>query len=647
MTSTGSFKLRRLLLCLALGAIHPPFGGSKAQGVALARTSRDAPVAARGKLGQELFLAITHRDLAAVQSLLARGADPNARNALEMTPLLIAAAVGQVPVVQALLRAGAKLDEPTIYGTPLTFAASSGNTPVARLLLARGAGVNPARPDGTTVLMYAARNGDREIIQALLRRKVDVNAKDNDGATALIYAARDGQLETGRLLLASGASVDARDSHGWTALMHAAVDGHAEFVRLLLASGASVNAREETGRTPLLLAAGCGDHADVLRALAEAGADLRAADRKSRTALALATARGYPESAVFLREGGGASAPTVGSSALPTPKVAVQTSLAALQRSMRVFTERTGCVSCHQEGLGRLATGVARQRGWSIDLAVDRAQAARLSAYLGELLPVHRRALQNPAAMKDVPIIELGDVPVYYGYLLAGALAHQQPATASLAAAAMVLARQQFPDGHWFCGPRGPLQSSDFTMTALAVQAMQTYAPKERAAEVAGRLRRARAWLLTAAAKTSEDKAFRLLGLKWAGASMGERRKAIEELRADQRPDGGWPQPHPGGTRPQSDAYGTGQALYALHIAGGLPVSDPLYQRGVQFLLRTQDEDGSWFVPKRVEPRNNYFDASFPHGEAQYASFNATCWATMALLQTIEPPRLGAKQAAR
>ena len=56
-------------------------------------------------------------------------------------------------------------------------------------------------------------------------------------------------------------------------------------------------------------------------------------------------------------------------------------------------------------------------------------------------------------------------------------------------------------------------------------------------------------------------------------------------------------------------------------------------------MLRTQDEDGSWFVNKRAIPANNYFNAGFPHGESQYASFNGTCWATMALLQATEAGR--------
>src|SRR5947209_4140955 len=101
---------------------------------ALARSSRDAPVQPQGQLGQELFMAVGPGDLAGVQSLLAHGADPNARNGLQMTPLLIAASSGQVPVVEALLHGGAKLDEPTLYGTPLTFAAMGGSTPVVKLL---------------------------------------------------------------------------------------------------------------------------------------------------------------------------------------------------------------------------------------------------------------------------------------------------------------------------------------------------------------------------------------------------------------------------------------------------------------------------------------------------------------------------------
>jgi hypothetical protein len=178
------------------------------------------------------------------------------------------------------------------------------------------------------------------------------------------------------------------------------------------------------------------------------------------------------------------------------------------------------------------------------------------------------------------------------------------------------------------------MQSSDFTFTALALRSLSAYGPKSNKDEIAQRAQRAKAWLLSAPAQTSEDRASRLLGLNWAGASQEEKRKAVDEVIADQHPDGGWSQT----PDLQSDAYATGHALYALHKAGGLPVSDPAYARGVRFLLRNQDEDGSWFVNKRALAANNYFDAGFPHGESQYSSFNGTCWAVMALLETLDKP---------
>ena len=75
-------------------------------------------------------------------------------------------------------------------------------------------------------------------------------------------------------------------------------------------------------------------------------------------------------------------------------------------------------------------------------------------------------------------------------------------------------------------------------------------------------------------------------------------RKATADLLALQREDGGWPQLKTLGT----DAYATGQVLYALHEGGALAVTDPAYQKGVRYLLRTQCEDGSWYVPTRAMP---------------------------------------------
>jgi hypothetical protein len=72
--------------------------------------------------------------------------------------------------------------------------------------------------------------------------------------------------------------------------------------------------------------------------------------------------------------------------------------------------------------------------------------------------------------------------------------------------------------------------------------------------------------------------------------------------------------------------------LTALVEAGGLAVTDPVYRRGMQFLLDSQLEDGSWYVRTRVIPVQPYFDSEFPHGTDQFISAAATNWATMALI---------------
>src|SRR5262249_19518920 len=152
-----------------------------------------------------------------------------------------------------------------------------------------------------------------------------------------------------------------------------------------------------------------------------------------------------------------------------------------------------------------------------------------------------QKAVEVPEMAKFIPSAEIGDLTPGAAFPLAGVAAHGKAADPALSAIAIILGRQQFPDGHWQFGfPRAPIQESYFTMTALAVRALQTYAPKERADEVADRIRRAQAWLIGTPAQSTEDRAFRLLGLKWTGAPAKEREKAIAELLDNQRSDGGW-----------------------------------------------------------------------------------------------------------
>ena len=100
----------------------------------------------------------------------------------------------------------------------------------------------------------------------------------------------------------------------------------------------------------------------------------------------------------------------------------------------------------------------------------------------------------------------------------------------------------------------------------------------------------------------------------------------LKRVIRDQKADGSWSdQP-----ATQSTAYATGKSLVALSI-GGLPVSNPAYQRGVKWLLSHQEKDGSWYVQTRALAFQPYFDAGFPHGHDQWMSTAGTNWAVQAL----------------
>jgi squalene cyclase len=122
---------------------------------------------------------------------------------------------------------------------------------------------------------------------------------------------------------------------------------------------------------------------------------------------------------------------------------------------------------------------------------------------------------------------------------------------------------------------------------------------------------------------------YQILGLAWAGETKANKevvRKAAQSLIAQQHADGGWSQI----PSLASDAYATGQALNAL-AESGIAIKDPAYQRGVKSLLRSQLDDGTWYVRTRAVPVQPYFDSEFPYGRDQFISAAATNWATMAL----------------
>jgi hypothetical protein len=86
----------------------------------------------------------------------------------------------------------------------------------------------------------------------------------------------------------------------------------------------------------------------------------------------------------------------------------------------------------------------------------------------------------------------------------------------------------------------------------------------------------------------------------------------------------------------KSDAYATGQALYALFESRMVKSGDESFQNGINYLLKTQDKSGAWLVETRSYPIQPFFNSDFPpHYENQFISAAATNWAILAIMDAL------------
>src|SRR5690606_7169163 len=126
-----------------------------------------------------------------VGTLVALGADLEARDAAGATPLMIAAGHGSVDGIQALIAAGADLDARDYDAwTPTITAGKSDPLEVLERLQT----YDNVHPHGWTPLMYASRFGSPEAVRALLNAGANRNATASDGVSAMDLAALNPKL---------------------------------------------------------------------------------------------------------------------------------------------------------------------------------------------------------------------------------------------------------------------------------------------------------------------------------------------------------------------------------------------------------------------------------------------------------------------
>lgn len=117
-----------------------------------------------------LGLAIFFGHPETVNALIEAGADVNlaSRESMKVTPLASASAAGQLEIARTLIAHGANVNaRATGDFTPLHEAAASGRMEFAKLLLDHGADVNAKTSEDKTPLDYARQHNREEMVQLL------------------------------------------------------------------------------------------------------------------------------------------------------------------------------------------------------------------------------------------------------------------------------------------------------------------------------------------------------------------------------------------------------------------------------------------------------------------------------------------------
>jgi hypothetical protein len=327
-------------------------------------------------------------------------------------------------------------------------------------------------------------------------------------------------------------------------------------------------------------------------------------------------------SATVLLAAGAVSAAEPAPAAPDDVRAAVGKALPLLLKGAEGHVEQRTCFACHNQALPMLAFTTARARGFPVRDEDLKKQTQFIAAFLEKNAEDYRQGRgqggQVDTAGYALWTLELG------GW---------KPDATTEAVVEYLLLRDKDRD-HWrTTSQRPPSEVSDFTPTYLAIRALRRWSTEAQKERIAKRVDAARDWLVKATAGDTEDRVFRLLALHAAGAEDEDVRSAAKELKRSQRKDGGWGQTD----TMDSDAYATGSALIALQFTGHLKTTDPAYQRGVVFLMKTQQEDGSWLVRSRSKPFQTYFESGFPHGKDQFISMAASGWAATALVRTLPP----------
>ena len=250
-----------------------------------------------------------------LQAMIHHGADVNATNKNNITPLMHACENGDIDAINILLNAGADPNIADVHGYTALHDAVEGfcSTESLRAIIDHGADVNARNNNSVTAIMIACYKGNTDAISVLLKAGADLNMTDGNGASCIHHVVGEGftkaMLET---VINHGADVNLTNNNNATALMIACLNSNVDAINVLLNAGADSNIADADGDSCLHNAVGKSCIADPaiaayegythlhhgdcskenLQAIIDHGVDINASNKMNVTALMVACQRG-------------------------------------------------------------------------------------------------------------------------------------------------------------------------------------------------------------------------------------------------------------------------------------------------------------------------------------------------------------------
>ena len=265
--------------------------------VLLMLISHGAHVHFKGVCGRTpLILAAANGNIQCLETLILHiGAQINSTDDNNDTALILASRLGHIACVEALLEhESLAIHARHHFGNQAIHDCSmKGHNDILVMLIEKGADVSAKGPYGRTPLLMSAESGTVECLKTLLHNGAQINSTDDNNDTALILASRLGHITCVEALLEhEPLDIHARHHFGNQAIHDCSMKGHNDILVMLIEKGADVSAKGPYGRTPLLMSAESGK-VECLKTLLHNGAQINSTDDNNDTALILASRLGH------------------------------------------------------------------------------------------------------------------------------------------------------------------------------------------------------------------------------------------------------------------------------------------------------------------------------------------------------------------